>query len=76
MNHQSNVLTIDDEHARTNIEAANMFTEQYEKTSNRQMTDHYTKHINQSLKITKKITQACNFISDLTLEELDSAIHQ
>ncbi|GIY45276.1 hypothetical protein CDAR_112231 [Caerostris darwini] len=33
MNPQSNVLAIDDEHARTNIEAANMLAKQYEKTS-------------------------------------------
>ncbi|GIY26522.1 reverse transcriptase domain-containing protein [Caerostris darwini] len=79
MNPQSNVLAINDEHARTNIEAAKMLAKQYEKTSklmfsadDRSQYKTY-KSIIENNKIT---TEGCNFISDLTLEEPDSAIHR
>ncbi|GIY47554.1 hypothetical protein CEXT_167151 [Caerostris extrusa] len=70
MNPQSNVLAIDDEHARTNIEAANMLANQYEKTSKLMFSadDRSRYKIYKSIiEHNKRTTEACNFISDLTL---------
>ncbi|GIY75989.1 hypothetical protein CEXT_507421 [Caerostris extrusa] len=76
MNPQSNVLAM---HARTNIEAANMLAKQYEKTSKLMFSADDRSQYKTSKSIienNKRTTEACNFISDPTLEELDSAIHR
>ena len=74
----SNIFSMDGEYARTNKEAANMLAKQYEKASKLKCTAEdrsQCKSYKTAIRNIRKVTQDCIFITDLTFEELESAIH-